>query len=238
MILGLVGHRVIPDNDQSILKLARQLVAKSLTNGDTWLSGGALGIDKLVEDAYYETLFAKLNPCATVFLPYDGFNGITEMRDTGLYYNVKCHPKYKLAERLARDVYALYNPTAKSAPDWVITMMTRNVFEICGQNFPCLDKSVSALFCYAKPIMKGERLVDGGTNLAVLLAVILDIPVYNLWYPDTRAAVSAYLDGNVDLLQLLSLGNPIFTGNVRGNTPEGQFMAKYGLTYNHPEIME
>lgn len=236
LICTIVGHREIPKDDLPVKGLIERFIGKSLRHGDVWYSGAAQGIDKTLEIAYYREFTKLSNPKATAFLPWDGFNGTKEARDPLLYINVKALAGYKHARELAANLYQLYQPKSlnkdekeKGIPTWTLDFMTRNIFEVCGEKFPALNSSADVLFCYAKPIMKGEHLVAGGTNLAVLLATMLEIPVYNLWYPDVRAAVEAYVDDRVDLLQMLSICNPSGTLDIRTNFPIDYFTAHWGL---------
>lgn len=64
---------------------------------------------------------------------------------------------------------------------WALMLHSRNPFQVLGED---LNSPSDALIFWAPPIAGSTRVI-GGTNTSVAIALEWDIPVFNLYYPET-----------------------------------------------------
>lgn len=120
-------------------------------------------------------------------------------------HGVDCIPLNALPSTVvkeARSIAQLHYPWWPRAKEYTRDLMTRNVFQVLGQD---LAHPADALLCWAEmPVIREGRVVDvaGGTGLAVRLATTHHIPVLNIqiashlnvarnWYRNERAPIDA-----------------------------------------------
>lgn len=184
----LVGSRQTPDD---VLKLIERLAQALADRGYTGRSGLAPGADKHAYiGAKRSTNFSKVGfvnylPNATMFnKPEFGWvipDPAREIYDATRF--TKCYGIARgIAESARGGFYGLW--------DSGIQLHTRNVFQVLGGR---LDQRSEGLVCWAEPIGKQGK-VSGGTNTAVQIALMYEVPVLNLYYEETRQRVEQWIE--------------------------------------------
>lgn len=157
-----IGSQKTPKLVQEVMRLF------ALTMNSRMRSGGANGADTAFE------LGARNKE---IYLPWRGFNGHT----TGIWQYT---PEQTLfAREMAQEVYpVVIKPNH-------INLFSRNVHQIVGLA-TCMDDAKPSKFvmcwtpdgCINKQTYKWG--VTGGTGIAILVAEVFDVPVYNLARPE------------------------------------------------------
>ncbi|AZU98629.1 hypothetical protein [Acinetobacter phage AbTZA1] len=126
-------------------------VAKHLElAGHVCHTGGALGADKAFIDGAPET--------TVLWLPWQGYNGYysntPELRQRHIDFAAKYHPNWKACKFSARKMHG------------------RNAQITLGDN---LDEPADFIVCWTP-----DAKIEGGTGMALRIAIDYDIPVFNL----------------------------------------------------------
>ena len=74
------------------------------------------------------------------------------------------------------------HPNWKACTPWARSLHARNVFQVLGPN---INEPSEFVVFWAEPQGRNTHEVKGGTNTAVKVAYEWDIPLYNLYYPET-----------------------------------------------------
>tara|TARA_R110000782_G_scaffold123319_1_gene214791 strand:- start:1995 stop:2534 length:540 start_codon:yes stop_codon:yes gene_type:complete len=125
-------------------------------------SGGAAGTDTVFQ--------SNAGPNTEVYLPYDGYNDMTEK--DGAHLNSKGLYNHDKAAYIASINCKEWDTLTQDEKD----LHTRSVYSVLGFS---LDNPSLVLICYAEP--SGISLVKGEYSTAVSVAHGHRIPVYNLW---------------------------------------------------------
>lgn len=160
-----IGSRETPEK---ILRLMTTLGRILCEAGYILRSGGAPGADEA---------FEKLVPQEKkeIFLPWKGFNN-----NPSSLYTI-----YQKEIQIAKDVLPYYSHMKPAAQK----LMSRNVKQVLGELTS--DKSEFVL-CYTKDgAQEREEVTNktGGTGMAIKVAGLYAVPVYNLGKPSTLEAV-------------------------------------------------
>lgn len=179
-----VGSR---DTPEEILALMRRIGAVLGRSGWTLRSGGAKGADVAFEQGAWDVGGKR-----RIYLPKRGFGPMPRGVDPHAIV-----PDMDLGRGIwdiALDMAEPLHPAWVKMGDFDRRLMGRNVFQVLGDG---LRQPSSMLVCYGeKPKMsKDLRCVDvsGGTGLAVRLAAEERVPVHNLYLPEHRARIEAYV---------------------------------------------
>lgn len=169
-----IGSRETP---RDVLTFIEDVAAELGRQGWCLRSGGAPGAD----DAFERGSAAYLQE---IFLPWKGFNGRKQgliLRDTALLQQ-------------AHALAAQHHPYWMSLKPAARSLMARNACQVLGRD---LAHPATFVLCWGKRPQLNEQGqvidVDGGTGLAVRLAVSRGIPVYDLILPEHRQRVEAFL---------------------------------------------
>lgn len=184
-ILGyvtLVGSRETP---QDVLALMRQIGQYFCDTSFRGRSGGAPGADTAfhrgaMRSAFYGSVdFDVYLPNSWLFAKPE-FGGLRPDPSNGIYDATTFTDTYESATELAAKARGSFHGLTKVG----IQLHTRNVFQVLG---PALDPNYfsKCVVFWAEPTgRKGQ--VRGGTNTAVQLALQHNIPIFNLFLPNTR----------------------------------------------------
>jgi len=192
----LVGSRETPSD---VLRLMRGIGQHFCDTNFRGRSGGAPGADSaFYQGASNSRKFKDIG--FDVFLPNSwSFNkeefGFLKPRPSeGIYDATTFTDTYEsatqLAERARGSFYGL--------GDVGIQLHIRNVFQVLGVNLRHEEFSKCVVF-WAKPTGTKGR-VEGGTNTAVQVAIQHDVPVYNLYLPNTRRHFEQLLEEHTEHL--------------------------------------
>lgn len=172
-----IGSRETPEDALQLLEGVAEQLALA---GWGLRSGGARGAD-----IAFEAGSKRVDGERQIFLPVANYGGRREGIDASSL------PVASEAEAIARGLhpawYALH-PIGRR-------LMARNVNQVLG---PDLQDPVRFVVCWAKGSrMQGDRVIDvaGGTGLAVRLAAVRGIRVFNVALPEHRARLEAWLEG-------------------------------------------
>ncbi len=156
---GIGSKKTPPHIGEVITRLAELACAR----GYVLRSGGAPGADTFFEEGAGDQ--------KEIYLPWEKFNGNpSPLHDKSIQTSCQA---YQTAER--------FHP-AWSRLTWAVKkLMVRNVYQVLGSK---MDAPSDFVLCWApiKKLSSDGRILDveGGTGLAVRLAVYHEIPVYNL----------------------------------------------------------
>jgi len=153
-----IGSRECPT---SILHLIECYSTYLDIKGYCLRSGGAEGAD---------SAFQRGSHYHEIFLPWNGFNGLAENPELGIF-----NPEYFTNYTVAQSIAATMHPAWERLKPAVRKLHTRNVYQVLGVD---LNTPSKAVVCWALPDTK--QIVKGGTGLAVRLAAANNIPIFNL----------------------------------------------------------
>ena len=145
-----IGSRECPEDVLQIMEKIGEILAKI---GYVLRSGGANGADSAFEKGCDRVKGKK-----EIYLPWKGFNN-----NSSLLYDLTAK-----AEELAFQ----YHPNLYACKSAVIKLMTRNTYQILGQD--CRTKS-DFVVCYT-----ADGKASGGTGQALRIAIAEKIPIFNL----------------------------------------------------------
>ena len=178
----LVGSRETP---QDVLELMRKIGHYFCDTNFRGRSGGAPGADTAFFEGakrsvrYDSVGFDVYLPNSWLFAKPE-FGGIKPDPNRGIYDATTFTDTYESATELAARARGSFHGLSKTG----IQLHTRNVFQVLGPTLDPQYHSKCVVF-WAEPIgRKGQ--VRGGTNTAVQLALQHDVPIYNLFLPNTR----------------------------------------------------
>lgn len=134
----------------------------------TFRSGDADGSDR----AFYKG-FLQAGGNMEIYLPWNGFNGSFE---DDVFINTPKLDNYDKATEILKEVLPYYD----NLKDSHRSLHTRNVYQVLGRR---LNEPSDLCVYYAEPTGKNGH-VKGGTNTAVQLCKLYDVPSFNLWYPN------------------------------------------------------
>lgn len=159
MIITGIGSRQTPPE---ILELFEALGDEARDQGDCWIrSGHAEGADYAFEKGARDRCI--------VYLPWNGFN-----KDKKVLGIPRTQP---LREEVLEIVYR-YESYARNLNDPVKLIKSRNVYQILGED---LNTPSDLVVCWTE---EGE--IEGGTGLAIKIALDYKIPVINVGDYDTQ----------------------------------------------------
>lgn len=159
-----IGSRETPS---FVLELMEEF-ATNLEKRDYILrSGGAEGADQAFSRGAGDTDFKDIYVPWSGFAPKEDSENEVELDDLD--------PKI-IEEALL--IVKKVHPSFKSLNATTVKFHIRNVFQVLGDD---LKTPSEFLVCYATPTKKG---VEGGTNTAYQVALLNDIPAYNLFVMD------------------------------------------------------
>lgn len=160
-----IGSRNTPLSiQQSMYKIAAYLASK----GHKLRSGGADGADSAFELGVFE---AKLPELAEIYLPWRGFNGNNSP------YFTPSKAAFALAEK--------YHPAWNRLRPSVQALMARNSHQILGLK---LDTPSDCVVCYTS-----DGKASGGTGQALRLAAAYNIPIFNLFFPESKQKLKMFV---------------------------------------------
>ena len=144
--------------------LEQMTVLAQLASQNDWMlrSGGAIGADSA-----FEIGCDINNGSKEIFLPWKGYNNNRSLL-------VECDNE--AAQRIASTIHKRWSMLSQGAKK----MMTRNVQQILGQD---LKHPVDCVICYTDDgceSIEKYSAKTGGTGLAISLASVRDIPIFNL----------------------------------------------------------
>lgn len=172
-----VGSRNTPDN---ICKVMENL-AFALSQ-DAWVlrSGGADGADMAFQKGATNS-FSEVVP--EIYIPWKGFNGLEHNPSEGIIgvHNSSLREK---AYSIASEIHPAWDKCSSGAK----TLHLRNVFQVLGKD---LETPSKFLVCWAKPTKDG---VSGGTNTALKLAKMHNIPCFNLYFEEVIERISKFIN--------------------------------------------
>ncbi len=176
-----IGSRAAPASALAAMGRYGERFARA---GWTLRSGGAEGADLA-----FETGARKAEGRTAIYVPWRGFNG----NKGGVVASSE-----QAAAAMA--VASAFHPAWNRLSLPVRQLMGRNVFQVLGVS---LDEPTEFVLCWA-PIRKIEknyqiRDVEGGTGLAVRLAVSRRIPVFHLDIPAHIAEVEHRLEASINV---------------------------------------
>lgn len=149
-----IGSRKTPED---ILSVMEDVADKLQNKGFILRSGGAEGADKAFEKGG--------TPNVQIFIPWNGYSGRT------IIYKIP--PKaFELAKQ--------YHPAWNYLKDPVKAIMARNVMQVLGPN---LDMPSEFVICWTPDgcyTHQRRTKETGGTGLAISIASVNGIPVFNL----------------------------------------------------------
>lgn len=162
-----IGSRETPE---SILNIMTALAHKLEKDG-WWLnSGGARGAD---------TAFAMgVVKSKTIYVPWDGYNGLPL--------------EYPISSR-ALDLASKHHPAWMHLNDAAKYLMARNCYQIFSDT---LDDPVKFVICWTPDGCYHDSTrtkATGGTGLAISLASLNNIPVFNLFNAEHLKRIEDYL---------------------------------------------
>lgn len=164
-----IGSRETPESVQYWM----YEIGKKLAKDYILRSGHAAGADM----AFEEGMRAGKGEME-IFVPWHGFNG-ANMRD----------PIYKDASKFDdASVYAIakqFHPAWDRCSDTAKKLHARNVYQILGQH---RDYQSDLVICWTK-----DGKASGGTGQALRIADFYGIPIFNLYNPDERESLVAWL---------------------------------------------
>lgn len=204
LIISGIGSRETPESDGNRMKSFAHCVTK---NNGIMRSGGAPGAD-----TFFAAGVSDPNR-QEIFLPFKNFNGVQS--GVGIYILQELHlKKRQAAEKIAEKFHP--NWAAVQRNPTVVSLMTRNVFQVLGCN---LNTPSDLVVMWAKGTRNSiakknanNRIVDvpGGTGLAVRLAAFLEIPVLH-----------TSLEEHINLLKQYEAGD--FSGFTESLYNEGKW---------------
>lgn len=153
------------DTPASICEGMSQIGAFLQSRGYILRSGGAEGAD---------TAFAKFVDVKEIYLPWKNFNGNTQ----GIL------PPFR------GDFVEKYHPRPKSLSESSKKLMSRNTYQVLGQD---LNTKSEFVICWTK-----DGKASGGTGQAMRIAKDYGIPIYNM---------NGDLEQLKDFLKMISLTN-------------------------------
>lgn len=154
-----IGSRKTPDQ---MISTIRELAAEAYSAGWTLRSGAAIGADAAWESAFPDS--------KEIFLPWRGY----EEHQSSLYQ--PSETAFKIASEL--------HPGWEYMGKFPRMLMARNVHQILGHD---LDDPVKFVACWTPDGCETFNQYyagrAGGTGLAIALASMLEIPIYNISNP-------------------------------------------------------
>lgn len=163
MIYAGIGARKTPPD---VLKLMSAIGLKMAQRGHHLHSGGAWGAD-----AAFERGMMEGGGAASIFLPWDGFNG--RKAGNGIY----CLPSneaFAAAQQFALNIHPAWGRLNEAAK----LLHGRNAFQILGAE---LSMPVDAAILWTP-----DAQCVGGTATAITLALRHGVPVHNLADPAAK----------------------------------------------------
>jgi len=158
MIITGIGSRQCP---QEFCELFTEL-GKEARERKWWLrSGHASGADYAFE-------IGAGHRCI-VYLPWSGFN-----KEKSMLGNAIAHP---LRDEVLEVVYK-YEPYAKNLKDSIKFIKSRNVYQVLGAD---LKSPSDVVVCWTE-----EGKIEGGTGLAIKIAMDHNIPIVNVGDHETK----------------------------------------------------
>lgn len=165
LTFAFVGSRsLIQDEYSKEAEYFFNVVTKCAKLGINFRSGGANGTDYIAECAYYS---ANVSTKVEVYVPDINFNKYMR-RFPAEHYIVPDTSTLSFRKDIIRRVHPAYNRLTPYA----LQLHCRSVNQISGDD---LEHNVNAVVCWTP---NGE--VEGGTRTAIVIAEMLDIPVFNL----------------------------------------------------------
>lgn len=175
-----IGSRETPKAIQDMMeRLARVLALRG------WIlrSGGADGAD---------SAFEKGTPAdrRRIYIPWNKFSDRFHGQEGAILPEKSFSPEICAQ---AREIASRFHPGWHNLKEPARKLMTRNAFQVLGDDLSTPSKFV---WCWAPraKVKDGKIIdVDGGTGLAVRLAAYHGIPVYHMGHAPHIAAMEKYL---------------------------------------------
>ena len=143
-------------------------------NGLILRSGGAEGADRAFEEGC-----DRANGDKEIWRPASDFKQV---------------PHYRYPTKQHFDLASKYHPIWDRLPEWTKSLHARNVGQILGS-----DCKTPALFvvCYTKDGCEHDRSRTkdtGGTGMAISIASLCGVPVFNLKNEDAPIRLTAFIE--------------------------------------------
>lgn len=170
-----IGSRKTPVD---VLEQMERIGAKLAGLGWTLRSGGANGADSA-----FARGAAAVDGVTEIYLPWHGFGECVSGIDASAL------PSFAAAQELA----TRHHPAWSNLSRGVRALMARNAMQAFGADLSSPSKFI---LCWAPgSVLDGDRIIncDGGTGLAVRLAVEQGIPVFNLALPAHARRIGDWL---------------------------------------------
>ena len=174
MIITGIGARSTPE---SICELFTEIGQEIKERGWYVRSGHAEGADVAFERG------AKKN--CIVYLPWGGFN--KEQLILGV-------PRTSPLRDEVLEIVYKHEPYAKNLSNGVKLIKSRNVFQVLGED---LNTPSDIVICYTE-----EGVVEGGTGLAIKVAIDNRIPIINVGDPDTSSHLDEIIQEIVERIEV------------------------------------
>lgn len=172
----IVGSRNTPEH---VLELMIRMGRTLTDNGISVSSGDAYDSDRAGwYGARQSKRYAEVG--ARVYLANGTGRNFYRLRDNRFFYDASGFTDtWNTAMQMAMQARGSFG----GLNEWGKALHTRNVYQIHGEDLKSLS---DAIIYYAEPIGKRENeKVSGGTNTALRLAVMADIPIRkNLYFQD------------------------------------------------------
>lgn len=152
-----IGSRETPPGVKPMIEEVSTFLSKM---GFVLRSGGAPGADSMFEE--------YCSGDKKIYLPWKGFNS----NPSDLYLE-NIDPEIVLK---AREIAKKYHPRWNSLSEAAKKLMTRNTFQILGED---LNTPVSFVVCWTR-----GGTINGGTGQAMRIAKDLKLPIFNLYNKD------------------------------------------------------
>ena len=159
-----IGSRETP---REILSLMAKIATKLELDGYILRSGGASGADIAFERGIADSKNKE------IYIPWNGFNN----NYTGIIGS-----NQKGALELASKVHPAWHRCSAGAKK----LHTRNAFQVLGSDLNIPSKFI---ICWTK---NGQEV--GGTAIAIKMAKLNKVPVYNLWNKVTFDQLTKYVE--------------------------------------------
>jgi len=175
-----IGSRKTPD---IVLRQMRDLGRLLGEMNYTLYSGGAEGADEEFERGC-DSVFGEKK----IFLPWDGFrNRYCNNSPKHQFY----YPLERLSEEEGRDIAVKFHPNFSALSGPASKLMTRNSFQILGED---LESPVDFVVCWT-PEAKG----GGGTGQAIRIAKNFTIPIFDLCDENAARRLADFLKERVEV---------------------------------------
>ena len=188
---SIVGSRETPDEMLTRLRTSAKILCDLGYRGR---SGLAPGVDLAgyegaqLSDRFEEVGFDNFLPNKWLFKKPE-FGGWVPDPSKNIY-DVQTFSNYEQATQIAYDARGGFHGLGRGG----IELHCRNPYQVLGKD---LDKPSRFVLCYAIPIgaktLEDKTRVKGGTNTAVQVAHLYNVPIINLWWSQNVERIDRFI---------------------------------------------